>query len=51
MPGTHPSELQIPILETERLRLRAHRLEDFVHSAAMWADARVTEHTVGKPQS
>jgi RimJ/RimL family protein N-acetyltransferase len=51
MPDTQSLPLQIPILETERLRLRGHRLEDFVHSAAMWADARITEHTTGKPQS
>jgi RimJ/RimL family protein N-acetyltransferase len=51
MSDTHASPPQIPILETERLRLRAHRLEDFVHSAAMWADARITEHIGGKPQS
>jgi RimJ/RimL family protein N-acetyltransferase len=46
-----PLPPQTPILETERLRLRAHRLEDFVHSAAMWSDAKITEHTVGKPQT
>ncbi len=51
MPDTHPSPPQIPVLETERLQLRAHRLEDFAHSAAMWADARITEHIGGKPQS
>ena len=51
MPDTQSLPPQMPILETERLRLRGHRLEDFVHSAAMWADARITEHTTGKPQS
>ncbi len=49
MPATHQTE--IPTLETERLKLRGHRLEDFVYSAAMWADARITEHTTGKPQT
>jgi RimJ/RimL family protein N-acetyltransferase len=47
MLATRPSE--IPILETERLKLRGHRLEDFADSAAMWADAKVTEHIGGKP--
>jgi RimJ/RimL family protein N-acetyltransferase len=51
MPGTRPSALLIPILETERLRLRGHRLEDFVHSAAMWTDAKVTKHIGGQPLS
>jgi RimJ/RimL family protein N-acetyltransferase len=41
--------VQVPVLETERLKLRGHRLEDFIHSAAMWADPRVTQHIGGKP--
>lgn len=56
MPGWCDSLLQgdermtdIPALETERLRLRAHRLEDLDASAAMWADAVVTRHIGGKP--
>jgi RimJ/RimL family protein N-acetyltransferase len=36
-------------LETERLKLRGHRLEDFVHCAAMWADPEVTRYIGGKP--
>lgn len=43
--------VNVPILETERLRLRAHRLDDFAASAAMWADPIVTRYTVGKPQT
>jgi len=42
---------QIPVLETERLLLRAHRLEDFAHCAAMWSDAAVTAHIGGEPLS
>lgn len=38
----------VPVLETERLRLRAQRLEDFPLAAAMWADERVTRHTTGR---
>jgi len=41
--------LEIPVLETGRLRLRGHRVDDFVHCAAMWADPVVVRHTVGKP--
>jgi RimJ/RimL family protein N-acetyltransferase len=42
---------EVPILETERLKLRAHRLEDFVHCAAMWADPEVTRYIGGKPHT
>ncbi|MGJ5816325.1 GNAT family N-acetyltransferase [Paludibaculum fermentans] len=41
----------IPVIETERLRLRGHRLEDFVPSAAMWADPAVTRFIGGRPFS
>jgi RimJ/RimL family protein N-acetyltransferase len=39
----------IPILETERLILRGHKLEDFSFCAAMWKDPLVTKHIGGKP--
>lgn len=39
----------VPVLETERLRLRGHTLADFEASAAMWADERVTRYIGGKP--
>src|SRR5437868_14514943 len=39
----------VPILETERLRLRGHRDEDLANCAALWADPVVVRHTVGKP--
>lgn len=39
----------IPSLETERLHLRGHRLDDFDDCAAMWADPSVTRHIGGKP--
>ena len=38
-----------PVIETARLRLRAHRLADFPNSAAMWADPNVTRYIGGKP--
>jgi RimJ/RimL family protein N-acetyltransferase len=40
---------EVPILETERLRLRGHRLDDFVQCARMWADPTVTRYIGGKP--
>lgn len=40
---------EVPILETERLRLRGHRADDFANCAAMWAEPAVVRHTVGKP--
>lgn len=44
----HPT-VEVPTLETPRLKLRGHRLEDFIHSAAMWADPLVTQYVGGKP--
>jgi RimJ/RimL family protein N-acetyltransferase len=38
-----------PVIETARLRLRGHRLDDFAACAAMWADPAVTLHIGGKP--
>jgi RimJ/RimL family protein N-acetyltransferase len=43
----HPPE--VPTLETEHLKLRGHRLDDFPHCAAMWADPNVTRYIGGKP--
>jgi RimJ/RimL family protein N-acetyltransferase len=43
--------VRIPILTTERLVLRPHRLDDFAHSAAMWADPNVTRHILEAPLS
>jgi RimJ/RimL family protein N-acetyltransferase len=41
--------VNIPTLSTDRLTLRGHRVEDFVHCAAMWADPKVTQYICGKP--
>lgn len=38
-----------PSLETARLTLRVPTLDDYVDSAAMWADAAVTRHIGGVP--
>lgn len=45
-----PFVVNIPVLETERLRLRGHRADDLDACAAMWADSEVVRHTTGKPQ-
>ena len=39
------------MIETERLRLRPHRPEDFAASHAMWADPRVVEYISGVPST
>ncbi|HKW45326.1 MAG TPA: GNAT family N-acetyltransferase [Candidatus Eremiobacteraceae bacterium] len=38
-----------PVLQTERLTLRGHHLDDFALSAAMWADPIVTRYIGGAP--
>lgn len=38
-----------PDLETPRLRLRAHRLDDFAVCVALWADPVVTRYIGGVP--
>jgi RimJ/RimL family protein N-acetyltransferase len=44
-------ERMTPVIETARLRLRAHRLEDFEDSFAMWSDPVVTRFIGGKPST
>jgi len=51
MPVPHIPTTAIPPIDTERLTLRGHGLEDFTESAAMWADPEVTRHIGGKPFS
>jgi RimJ/RimL family protein N-acetyltransferase len=41
----------VPAIETERLTLRGHRLDDFGASAALWSDPGVTRHIGGRPLS
>lgn len=43
--------MPIPILETARLRLRAHRLDDFSDCLALWSDPMVTRYIGGVPLS
>jgi len=41
----------VPVIETERLRLRAHRSDDFAACSAMWALPEVVRYIGGKPFS
>ncbi|GAC1407341.1 MAG: GNAT family N-acetyltransferase [Candidatus Velthaea sp.] len=41
----------IPVLTTERLRLRGHTVADYAASSKMWADPEVTRYIGGKPSS
>jgi RimJ/RimL family protein N-acetyltransferase len=43
--------LNVPVLETERLRLRGHTAKDGEASAALWADASVTRFIGGRPHT
>ncbi len=40
-----------PVLETERLILRAHEADDLDASFAMWSDPRVVRHITGTPST
>lgn len=41
--------MSVPVLETPRLRMRAHTVGDFPALAAMWSDAAVIHHISKKP--
>ena len=49
MASVFRSAVQVPVVETERLKLRAHRLDDFAACAAMWADPMVVRYIGGHP--
>lgn len=38
-----------PVIETERLRLRPHRVDDFADCVTMWSDPAITRYTIGSP--
>ena len=47
-----PIAVDIPVIETPRTILRAHRLDDFEDYAVMWADPAVTRYVAGgKPRT
>ncbi len=39
----------VPVLDTERLRLRAHRAEDHADCTAIWSNPEVTRYIGGRP--
>jgi RimJ/RimL family protein N-acetyltransferase len=41
--------MEVPEIETARLRMRGHQLDDFAACAAMWADPVVTRYIGGRP--
>ena len=41
--------MNVPVLNTERLVLRRHQLEDFEAVSAMWASPEVVRHIGGRP--
>jgi RimJ/RimL family protein N-acetyltransferase len=43
--------MQAPVIETPRLVLRAHRLDDFDALAAMWREPDVVRYISGKPST
>jgi RimJ/RimL family protein N-acetyltransferase len=46
-----PEADQVPAIDTERLSLRGHRLDDFGECAALWSDPIVTRYIGGRPFS
>ena len=43
--------MSAPVIQTERLTLRAHRLDDYAACRAMWADPNVVRYIGGTPSS
>lgn len=43
--------VHVPVVETERLLLRGHRLDDFPACAALWADPAVTRFIAARPST
>ena len=46
-----PNQNAAPALETPRLRLRAHTLQDFAALGAMWVETSVYTHILGRPST
>ncbi|WP_246780505.1 GNAT family N-acetyltransferase [Rhizobium sp. AQ_MP] len=52
MPTERISSLMAaPDIDTERTRLRAHRLDDFEPMMAMWQDEAIFRHITGRPST
>ncbi|MBS0470782.1 MAG: GNAT family N-acetyltransferase [Proteobacteria bacterium] len=43
--------MMAPVLQTDRLRLRAHAKSDFENCCAMWGDVEVVRYLGGKPST
>ena len=50
MPSSLPAGT-VPVIETERLVLRSHRLDDFADYLALWTDPEVTRFIGGRPST
>lgn len=46
-----PASVAAPDIRTARLRLRAHRADDFEGCRAIWSDPEVVRHIGGKPST
>jgi RimJ/RimL family protein N-acetyltransferase len=44
-----PPVERVPVIETERLRLRAHRADDYATCMAIWSDPEVVRYISGRP--
>jgi RimJ/RimL family protein N-acetyltransferase len=49
MDGAAEHASVIPVIETSRLRLRAHRVDDHAERVALWSDPEVTRFIGGRP--
>jgi len=48
MPFPSPCPPDVPVIETERLKLRGHTLEDAPNVTELWSNAQVTRYIGGK---
>ena len=48
MRGSFPISLDIPVIETERLKMRGHSIEDASKVTALWSNPEVTRYIGGK---
>jgi RimJ/RimL family protein N-acetyltransferase len=46
-----PARLEVPTVDTARLVLRGHGLDDLADSAALWGDPAVTRYIGGRPST
>jgi RimJ/RimL family protein N-acetyltransferase len=51
MDGAMERPSVVPVLETERLRLREHRASDHAERMVIWSDPDVTRYIGGRPQT